>query len=225
MKIQNLTYPKIQTLYGRDENFKIVRGKLRLPEFNIPAAWDVTEKVDGTNIRVILKSDGTHEFNGRKENSEIPKALLAELRTLMPPGSVAVPFAPGTEAVIFGEGYGPKIQKNGDRYRETVGFRIFDIAVRKFDEETGEIDPWVWWLERDDMESIADILCLGVVPLLANHVTIEEAEALVHGKSLLAEANGMPDADMEGVVAKTSPGLMMRNGARLMWKLKVRDLE
>jgi len=48
-------YHKIETLLDRDEKFKVIQGKWRLPEFEYlqDNQWMFTEKVDGTNIRIM----------------------------------------------------------------------------------------------------------------------------------------------------------------------------
>jgi len=51
-----IPYPKIETLFKRDETFRVT-DKLRLPEFALVREWLVTEKVDGTNIRVVYLPD------------------------------------------------------------------------------------------------------------------------------------------------------------------------
>ena len=49
-------YPKIDTLFERDpKTFKVDVTRIRRPEFEIPQRWLVTEKVDGTNVRVSLE--------------------------------------------------------------------------------------------------------------------------------------------------------------------------
>ena len=49
-------YPKIETLFTRDEKFKVT-DIIRLPEFENIKKWLVTEKIDGTNIRIIYTPD------------------------------------------------------------------------------------------------------------------------------------------------------------------------
>lgn len=91
-------YPKIETLYNRDENFKVKVGELRRPEFAIPRHWVVTEKIDGTNCRISLErlsdlekpveedescldiSRWVIKFRGRTENSQMPTFLLEYLQ-------------------------------------------------------------------------------------------------------------------------------------------------
>src|SRR3972149_10315547 len=78
------TYPKIQTVFLRDPetNFRnLIMGCYALPEFEYLKnnEWVFTEKIDGTNIRVIYK-DGEVMFKGKTDNSEIPKFLLEKLK-------------------------------------------------------------------------------------------------------------------------------------------------
>ncbi len=86
-------YPKIDSLYERDEDFKVDTTKIRRPEFFIPREWLVTEKIHGCNIRVSLENiraappgrvtfdiEWGIRFNGRKENSQIPTNLIAYLQ-------------------------------------------------------------------------------------------------------------------------------------------------
>ncbi|KKL53664.1 hypothetical protein LCGC14_2273140, partial [marine sediment metagenome] len=91
-------YPKIDTLYERDENFKVDVTRIRRPEFSIPREWVVTEKVDGCNMRVSLEEGlrsgldpdypgsltdvivWVMRFYGHKENSQIPDFLLEHLQ-------------------------------------------------------------------------------------------------------------------------------------------------
>src|SRR3990167_7725174 len=51
-------YPKIDTLFDRDPvTHKVKETRIRRPEFEIPFTWTVTEKVDGTNVRVSLERE------------------------------------------------------------------------------------------------------------------------------------------------------------------------
>ncbi len=93
-------YPKIDTLYTRDEKFKVT-DEIRRPEFLVPREWLVTEKIHGCNIRVSLEQEacphlgldhpgagltGTcdtpwiMQINGRNDNSQIPPNLLRHLQ-------------------------------------------------------------------------------------------------------------------------------------------------
>ena len=68
------SYPKIQTLWKRDKEMgKVIEGELSKPEFDNIKNWLVTEKIDGTNIRIIFKTyppkealEPSVEFKGRR---------------------------------------------------------------------------------------------------------------------------------------------------------------
>ena len=50
-----MEYPKINTLFKRDENSIIIPSEYTLPEFEYLkyCPFECTEKIDGTNIRII----------------------------------------------------------------------------------------------------------------------------------------------------------------------------
>lgn len=215
-----ITYPKIETLYVRDPGtFKVLpddqRPVLRCKEFDIVRRWRLTEKVDGTNIRVGLSADGQVAFAGRTDNAQIPRHLLDTLRDAFPSERMTATFSPGVEVVLFGEGYGEKIQDGGD-YRAGAGFRLFDVCVGG------------WWLNAGDVEDVAAKLGIKTVPCLQRDITFliypSSAEELrgILGESVVAAEEGRGRL-AEGIVARTDPLLFTRDGRRLMWKLKFRD--
>ncbi len=70
-------YTKIQTLFKRDENGKIIEWMWSRDEFEYLAdlKWNVTEKIDGTNI--CVEWDGCDfKFYGRRQKSEIPEGIF-----------------------------------------------------------------------------------------------------------------------------------------------------
>lgn len=209
-----MEYPKIETLFDRDpaDMKRVLTDRLRDPAFGIPLVWMLTEKIDGTNIRLILK-DGSVSYAGRTADAQLPPHLLAALQRDFPSEKVAAAFEPGTHAIVFGEGYGPKIQKGGGLYRADPGFIVFDVAV---------LAGRVWWLEWDAVKEVAAKIGAPTVPVVAGQATIPEAVLAVSGGLRSVEAKEPRIA--EGVVARTVPGLLMRNGQRLVWKLKGRDL-
>ena len=125
-------YHKIQSIFKRDMTSKrktLIDGAWTLPEFEYLAGnvWTFTEKVDGTNIRVIFK-DGVVTFGGRTEDAQIPAQLVCRLNERFLPLSEKLGdvFADGS-AVLYGEGYGAKIQKGGGNYRADQDFVLFDV--------------------------------------------------------------------------------------------------
>lgn len=214
-----MEYPKIETLYDRDEkNHKVIVTKTRLPEFENIKHWRVTEKIDGTNIRIILSSGSSLQFRGRTDNAQMPALLMAYLEATLTLEKMqsAFPQVVNSPVILFGEGYGEKIQ-NGGNYRKGVCFRLFDVIVDK------------WWLEPANVEDIAGKLGIQTAPVLSPIDALpicpaDLAGILGHdGKSPTAIAEGGAGCRAEGIVARTSPLLLTRRGDRLMWKLKFRD--
>lgn len=127
-------YHKIQSIFKRDMTSKrktLIEGNWTLPEFEYLASnlWTFTEKVDGTNIRVIFK-DGGITFGGRTEDAQIPAQLVGRLNErFLPLAAKLGDVFPDGAAVLYGEGYGAKIQKGGGNYRGDQDFVLFDILV------------------------------------------------------------------------------------------------
>lgn len=204
-------YHKIQSIFKRDMSSKrktLLEGQWTMPEFEYLAgnAWVFTEKVDGTNIRVIFK-DGGVTFGGRTDNAQIPTQLVARLNERFLPlvAKLGEVFTDGS-AVLYGEGYGAKIQKGGGNYRPDQDFVLFDVKV-------GE-----WWLQRADVEDVAAKLGLDVVPILGEG-TLHDAVA--QAKAGIRSTWG--DFQAEGIVARPKTELKTRSGHRLIAKIKCRD--
>ena len=211
--IFNMTeYHKIQTVFKRDmdsPNKNLIIGDWTLPEFHCleNCRWQFTEKVDGTNIRVIWE-DQTITFAGRTERATIPQPLRHSLEGL---------FCPLVEAfrkefndrtvVLYGEGYGGSIQA-GQKYSIEPDFILFDIKIGR------------WWLQREDLVEIADKLGLTVVPTVGSG-TLHDAITMV--RAGLQSTFG--DFEAEGIVARPITELMDRSGRRIITKIKSRDFQ
>lgn len=205
-------YHKIQTVYKRDPetNHKtLLEGDYSLPEFAYLAnnQWVFTEKVDGTNIRVIYDGWGSElRFAGKTENAQIPPALLANLQDtfLHQHDHFVNNFRLGV--CLYGEGYGAKIQKGGGNYRPDQGFVLFDVQI------------YGWWLHRNDVEDIAAKLGIDVAPVVGC--------GTLHDMVAMARA-GMKstwgDFQSEGLVARPATELRTRDGQRVITKIKCRD--
>lgn len=212
-----MEYPKIETLYVRDANTFRVTDELRLPEFGLINRWLVTEKIDGTNIRIFFEAGVGIAFGGRTDAAQMPTFLLSHLQETFTTERIATAFEPGTSGILFGEGYGAKIQKRGGNYRPSAGFRLIDVYVKG--DERG------WWLNWDSVEDIACKLDIGTVPVLMRSGTLQEAVSILRMHSQVAATEAQNEIEQEGIVARTDPLLFIRDGRRLMWKLKVKDYE
>ena len=211
-------YPKIETLFERDENFKVT-NKIRLPEFENIKDWLITEKIDGTNIRVIFERENDQHdscvtFWGRTDKAEIPLFLFETLQKMFPIEKFIEIFNEAKEVCLYGEGYGAKIQKGGGDYNKGNSFRLFDV--------------WIdgWWLEWDSIVEIAGKLAIGTVPEVGIR-EIENAVDLVRGDnrlySSIAEEENGKTVLVEGIVARAYPTMLFRNGIPIKWKLKIKD--
>lgn len=212
-------YHKIQTVFKRDPdtNFKtLLKGDWSTPEFEYLAdsEWAFTEKVDGTNIRVMLsgyQEDGKAygvTFGGRTDRAQLQATLVSRLeerfhndtnRALL--GEI---FPDG--GCLYGEGYGAKIQKGGGNYRPDQDFVLFDVKVGDF------------WLQRRDVEDVARRLGLDVVPVIGFgtlHEMIDQAASGIRST--------WGDFDAEGIVARPTTELMTRAGKRIITKIKCKD--
>jgi hypothetical protein len=216
-----IKYPKIETLWKRDDKFKIIIGDFRNEAFKQVNRWHVTEKIDGMNIRVIYDpkalEDEVVRYAGRTDRAQLPGKLVDHLREKFTHKKLDKAF-PNIDCpvVLFGEGYGPKIQKGGNYRPEGQVFRMFDVAVLGSER--------VWWLKWDDVSGIAESFDVETAPVYGKALTTCQAADLVHEISCVAcEEDGNPAYVQEGVIARTDPYLHTRDGGKVMWKLKVKD--
>lgn len=205
-------YHKIEGLFKRDE----VTKKLLADEYRNPAVemlknceWEFTEKIDGTNVRVVWDGHKV-SFYGRTDRAELPKRLVEALEEVFG-GEVNEQIFEEhfgeTEVILYGEGYGAKIQKGGGNYRSDNAFILFDVQV-------GDL-----FLTRDNVVEIARYFGVDVVPIVLTG-TIEDGIKFV--KSRPNSTIGI--AKMEGVVGRPRVELIDRRGNRVIVKIKVRDM-
>lgn len=232
-----MEYPSIDSVFKRDTKGRFL-PEYSCPEFEYlaGATWTWTEKVDGTNIRLYYPRntfqtpatiDEAAAFNwrdqfpgnehrwvkGRTDGAQIPSRLLNACVRLLR----AIPLADvfpdlRSEVVLYGEGYGPGIQKGG-LYRSDVSFVLFDVKV-------GD-----WWLRRPDVEDVAIKLGIDVVPVV-NTCTLTQAVELMREQGSGREAwleSQWPGAHPEGIVGRPAVDLWNRKGDRIITKLKFKD--
>lgn len=204
-------YHKIQTVFLRDPETKfktLLIGQYSEPEFSYLSGnlWTFTEKVDGTNIRVMVSEDGNISFGGKTDNASIPALLLERLaeRFLRQHDLLVKMFPRG--GCLYGEGYGARIQKGGGNYRADQDFVLFDVNVGG------------WWLLRNAVEEVSAELHVDIVPIIGCG-TLPAMVALA--KSGFKSHWGKFPA--EGIVARPSHELKTRSGHRIITKIKARD--
>lgn len=203
-------YHKIQTVYKRnpEDNFKsLLVGEFSYPEFEYLAhnKWTFTEKVDGTNIRVMY-NDSKLLFGGKTDNASIPAPLVAELQNLFSSKTSFFSEMFSDGVCLYGEGYGARIQKGGGLYRNDQSFVLFDVKI-------GD-----WWLERHSVEEVADKLGIDVVPIIGTGTLFDAVEITRQGFT-----STWGNFLAEGIVARPTIELKRRNGERIITKIKHRD--
>lgn len=218
-----MEFPKIETLFDRDEKFGVIVGKFRNPVYDSFKTWHVTEKVDGTNVRIMLSEEGKVTIGGRTDAAQMSTDLVQYLQEtfteekmkevfwLRNEGGERVP----TKAVLYGEGYGAGIQKGGS-YRKDKSFRLFDVLVSdKF------------WLDWKNVEDVASKLGIKTVPYLGEWTMEQIISNVKEGvpSNVALEENGDATFISEGIVARTIEPLFDRRGKRIILKLKTKDFK
>ena len=209
-------YPKIETIWERDMEGSrmLVPGQWRNPYAEQCAGleWLWTEKVDGTNIRVIW--DGYKvAFRGRTDAAQLQPHLLAKLEELFGGETNAQIFEQefgDMPVILFGEGYGPKIQAGGGLYSDEPQFILFDCWVISSE----------YFLPFNALEEIAKAFGIERVPVVGRGKLLEAVTFVRHGFHSHINVKHPP----EGVVCRLPKDLYYgpeRN--RLIVKIKGRD--
>ncbi|MDD2479865.1 MAG: RNA ligase family protein [Victivallaceae bacterium] len=204
-------YHKIQTIFKRgvDGNQQALRiGDWTKPEFRMLQSlqWHWTEKIDGMNIRVIY-GDGKIRFAGRTNLANLPGQLVNHLNELfMGKESIIGEIFDGRNGVIYGEGYGGKIQKGSATYGPEQRFIAFDVMV-----------DGVYWSEMAFC-GVCGVLGIDSAPLIDICSIDDMIEKCRNGiKSKLG------DFEAEGVVGRPPVELLDSRGNRIITKMKCKD--
>lgn len=206
-------YHKIITVYLRDpeNNHKtLLEGTWAKPEFELlkDIDWICTEKVDGTNIRVMWDGENVR-FGGKTDNAQIPSVLQQALQDTFANNKMKECFPDADHVCLYGEGYGKKIQKGGNYLPDRADFILFDV---KIDE---------WWLTREANEDIANKLNIKVVPVIGVWKLEQAIEYVRNGfRSIIAHNK---EYIAEGLIMKPKTELFNRRGERIITKIKHKD--
>jgi hypothetical protein len=143
-------YHKIPGVFRREESGKhnLIIGNWYTPELEALAdtpAWYLTEKVDGTNIRIYWDGHIT-TIRGKTDAAQIPPRLLERIKEIFTPEKEEVleQIFGAQPVTLYGEGFGSKIQKGGGDYFPDSNegqneFALFDISINDT------------WLERKNV--------------------------------------------------------------------------
>jgi len=239
-----MLYPKINSLFKREgcgpyneekrryecdiekkpRKSALIEGEYARDEFKNIKLWTITEKIDGTNIRISYNRQLREAcdrkkvyFGGRTDDAQLAPRLIDYLYGTFTFELMEKVFENVGEVILFGEGYGPKIQSGG-YYRKEQGFILFDAYIDG------------WWLGRDKIREVSGLLGIESVPVIFKSLLNqcveywEEKEILEYVKekpnSLCAQVENRM---MEGIVARPKEPLLFRDGLPVMFKLKCKD--
>jgi hypothetical protein len=226
-------YHKISTPFKRyksgPQKGKLILGDWVSPELEYLAKneWIFTEKIDGMNIRVGYDGNSV-SFGGRTDAALLPVPLTEYLYDTFTVNRFKNAFDDDcSEIVLFGEGYGRKIQ-NGGKYGAEQRFILFDVCVDN------------WWLSKESVADIAAKLDIPAAPVLgtgtlqdaidivSTGITFNKGGGIVRwGSSKVPSglASLIGDCEAEGIVAKPSVELFDRAGKRIITKIKAVDFK
>lgn len=201
-----ITAPFVRFIDGPRRN-QLDRTRWIRPEFELlqDLPWSWTEKIDGTNIRVIWDGHKVR-FGGRTDGAQIPVELLDVLADQFPEELLEQAFQ-ATPVVLYGEGFGAGIQSGGN-YSPVPAYALFDVFI----------DPW--WLKRDDVNDVAAKLGVRAAPDLGER-TLSDA---IDDMTKFGHKSHFGDFMAEGIVGRPPLGIRGRDGDRLLVKLKHKDL-
>lgn len=208
----NNYYRKIANVFSFDEKYREIKG-INEPYNTLKnIEWIGTEKIDGTSV--VVHYDGERiEFGGHTAKSQLPDSLIKYLTDTFMTKEMEYVFEQlfeDKEVYIYGEGFGSKIQANGDKYiKDGVGFIVFEINIDGFD------------LSRENINDIASKLGLPFVPEVFKG-TLDEAIDFVskHPNSAYNEAH-----EMEGLVLQPTVTLYDSKKKLIKCKCKWCDIK
>lgn len=211
-----ITYPKIYPPFVRHtegphrnklDKFNYISEEVALLAAN---AWQWTEKIDGTNIRIFWDGHKVR-FGGRTNDAQL-HATLVEYLTETFTEEVFEQVFKEKPVYLFGEGVGPKIQSGG-KYSKTATFLLFDVAIPDDNHKLG-----LWWLKWEDVEGIAKSLGISHVPYAGSFGIITAVKSVEDGYT-----SHFASFVAEGLVGRAPAGILNRRGERIVVKVKTKD--
>lgn len=160
--------------------------------------WEVTDSLSPT-------------FGGRTDAAQMPTALLLHLQKTFTREKMHKQFPDAKKVVLFGEGYGPKIQACGGRYRKDISFILFDVCIDGC------------WLQKNSVAEVANGLDIEHTTFNHAPMTTQEVVDFVKSKPKSYMSDD-PTLVMEGVIARSYPLMLFRHSKTpIMFKLKCKE--
>ena len=224
-KLNSMTkYPSIPTYHLLGEKGALMEQRVELPETGLIA----TEKVDGTNSRIICLPDNTYVIGSREEllhakGDVIWNPALGIVDTLKPVADTIVSSGTvpsGVVYVFYLEVFGGKVTASSKQYtgERRVGYRMFDVA--RLDESEARLEKPIeelaqWrdnggqtFLAEDELKTEALKREMELTPRIAIDGVPEGHEQVLNWlEEVLPETrcrlDGKADGKPEGVVVRT----------------------
>ncbi|MEH1057585.1 RNA ligase family protein [Micromonospora sp. CPCC 206171] len=232
-------YPSIPTYHALDPR----DGGLREEVVEFTGPVTLTEKVDGTNSRIILTPDGRYLIGSREELLHARGDLIANpalgivdaLRRLAEQLCTDAPADRFT--VYYLEVYGGKVTGASKHYTDSrrIGHRLFDIA--EFDgyadllaRSPEQLAAWrdgggQRWLDERELLARAEAYGLATVPRLATVDAAELPRDLDKTYAFLTDQLPHTLVALDGVPGR-SEGLVLRDARRsVIAKARFQDYE
>lgn len=235
MNVKNLAILNSATKYPSILTYHKIGEKGRLTEeLSFPLPSDdlvVTEKVDGTNARVIIAPDGDFFIGAREEllyamGDRIHNPTLGIVDAVLPIASAMASRARSAASwiIVFGEVFGSNVGKAARNYTrpDDVGFRAFDIVEipvwmmdRLLDGRGGAEEAARWrdngnqpFLNYTDFEQMTAYLGCPTVPCMPPcsrppESVVETAAWLKSVCSVTSVAQGVEPGKAEGVIVRS----------------------
>ncbi|MDZ7961218.1 MAG: RNA ligase family protein [Aulosira sp. DedQUE10] len=237
-------YPSIPTYHGLGE-----KGALLEQTVKFDGEVILTEKVDGTNSRIILLPDGNFVLGSREEllyakGDLIGNPALGIVDALKNIADL-LPHSQSEIVVAYLELYGGKITSASKQYtsQQIVGWRLFDVAV--FTDIEGllaksvqQLAAWrdrggQFFLNEEELSQAAKDYGFELTPRIAKvtNLPVDIQETYEFLKAMLPQSKVLLDeaarGRAEGIVARTNSRNAIAQGAapKAIAKLRFEDYE
>lgn len=233
-------YPSILTLHAMGERGKLTEA---LTAELSGTLW-ATEKIDGTNARIVLFPDRSFLIGSREDLLFARGDLLHNPAQGIVDATRELAFGiadqhetnPSEATVFFGEVYGGNVSSGSKNYAasKTTGFRLFDIAVIPLEQFRAAPEDLANWrdgggqpfVEVPRLSQMAMSLGISVVPPIveidAGSLPMSHQGVYDWLKSMLPETRAALDQGAK----KRSEGIVLRSADRKkIVKIRYEDYE